>query len=118
MTGFIRGVFGGKKKDPTPKPAASDSGYYLDNKLAQSLGDTEKMNRIEKVRKTFPKTATSVGKDQFAESPSAMPAPTPAPTMDAIADSVPTLGSDAVKERRKADNNLDMFRKMAKDMRK
>jgi hypothetical protein len=118
MTGFIRGVFGGKKKDPPPQPAAPDSGYYLDDKLAKSLGDTEKMNRLEQVRKTFPKTATSVGKDQFTGASTATPTPAPSPAIEAITDSVPTLGTEAVKERRKSDNNLNMFRQMAKDIRK
>ncbi len=135
MTGFIRGLFGGNKnndaKEAAPKqPKRQAQAYFLDPDDAQSLGDVEFMRKSFEIKRTFPKvrnnpsfsvtkqvTATSetIGDDSNssngasassnASNGSTPSSPTPQPT------SQPRRPSST-------DSNMDMFRKMAKDMKR
>jgi hypothetical protein len=139
MTGFIRNLFGAKKqtvgeqeavskpaKTPkAPKAPRKGDAYFLDPDSAKTLGDIEYMRTPKKVKHTFPKgkvegayeaevsamdmrsggtQATSLGNPLFA---------------DTSRDPSSTVSlSTPVQERRKADSSMDLFRSMAKDIKK
>lgn len=113
MAGFF-GLFGKKDQED----------YYLAQDDAQTFGNAEFMRREQSVKKTFPKI--SGGK---AVTP---PKITPKASFDAPKPSTSTsssfstssfnnngqTSSSSPSERRKADSNMDMFRDMAKNMKK
>ena len=172
------GLFGKKKEeDPQPKDA-----FYLEDEVAQSMGDTSYMKTSKSIRRTFPSGAAGTGhfevistvsssksskKDSrvnavpkrvettptyseqqtsfgsassfgnassFGSSASSFgnassfgsassfgnsysaPEPTPAPTPEPKA--TPSVSNEASNTRRKPDGGMDMFRNMAKDIRK
>jgi hypothetical protein len=112
MTGFIRGLFGGKKED-AGKPVGD---YYLDADSAKTLGDVEYMRKRKKVRHTFPTGAevveeiSSIDKQELTEevAPKSI---TSEPTFEPKkpASSASTEATSL---------NMDIFRKMAKDIRR
>lgn len=131
MTGFIRGLFGGNKAqqaEPTkpveqPKPVQKvekvqkdDGSYLLSLDEARTFGDAEYMRKVYEIKKSFPKNkreeAMKYYKPQKATSES------PNGTSEMAASSETTDFSAAKAERRKADSSLDMFRNMAKDIKK
>ncbi|MBD2160600.1 hypothetical protein H6F46_07825 [Limnothrix sp. FACHB-1083] len=111
MTGFIRGLFGGNKKEeaPAPQPARQKEtqDFFLDFDSARTFGDIERMRKEVEVHKTFPKGTTPV------EQPAKPKAKATEPTSSA-----PASTAGETLERRKADRNLDAFRSMAKDLKK
>lgn len=135
MTGFIRGLFGSKNQQqesnieaqaPAPKGA-----YYLDFDDASTMGNAEYMRSVKRVKRTFPKTLK--GQTAALEREiSAMemrdsklgPQPSIGSTVGANLTvesngSKPSIPTEVeVAARRKADSNLDMFRSMAKEIRK
>jgi hypothetical protein len=146
MTGFLSGFFGsnGKNKDEqaqaAPKKAAAQKesdAFFLDMTDARTLGDTEYMKASKTVRRTFPKTAGQPEEMELIQQVSAMdrivegkvestmvspiapmtdsdakPAPQPTAPAAEKATEPPTT------ERRKADSSMDMFRSMARDIKK
>lgn len=165
------GLFGKKKEeDPQPKDA-----FYLEDEVAQSMGDTSYMKASKTIRRTFPKGAAGTGHfevistvssdkasktdsrknegpkrvettptyseqqtsfgsassfgnassfgsassfgnaSSFGSSYSA-PEPTSAPAPEPKA--APPANKEASNTRRKPDGGMDMFRNMAKDIRK
>lgn len=136
MVGFIKGILGSKQKaeevvvqkpEPTPAPAPKQDSmaFYLDADEAQSLGNLDYMRTAKAVRRTFPKTVNNAEIEMVqkvsammkqAEGSSAsivqqaegeaQTGETPAPTVDLVA------------ERRRTDTSMDMFRSMAKGMKK
>lgn len=113
MAGFF-GLFGKKDKED----------YFLEQDDAQTFGNAEFMRREQSVKKTFPKMGG--GK---AVTP---PKITPKSSFDTPKSSAASNGSfstpssnnngqtssSSPSERRKADSNMDMFRDMAKNMKK
>ena len=146
VTGFLRGLFGSKPKDETPaqpevkppKPAkAKGQAYYLDADDAQTYGNVEYMRTAKKTRRTFPKTVNNQEMEFEQEVSSMNPddrklgtqtpklsigsiaAPTTATSSKGSTSSSTTSSSSTgASDRRKADSSLDMFRNMAKDIRK
>ncbi|EKQ67125.1 hypothetical protein OsccyDRAFT_4950 [Leptolyngbyaceae cyanobacterium JSC-12] len=140
MTGFLRGFFGSKPKDEAlaqpevkpPKPAREGGrAYYLDIDDARTMGDVEYMRTAKKVRRTFPKTVNNEEMELEKEvssinmSDRKLGTQVPKSSMGSVATSTPVAESNdsvstnaQVSERRKADSSLDMFRNMAKDIRK
>jgi len=107
MANFFQRLFG--KNEDT-------GAYYLDADSAKTLGDTAYMRKEVAIRHTFPKekageddeiveVVSSTGKRIVGEANPAPAAKVEAPQPQAIP-----------KERSKVDTNLDMFRKMAKDI--
>lgn len=132
MTGFIRGLFGGKAKNPgesdrpaKPQPTIESAGgtFFLDPDDAKSFGNIEYMRTSKTVRRTFAKKRGETEEKESIRTISALeaikleenglPKPKAIPTE-------PTVKSTSATDfsRRKVDTNLDMFRKMAKDMKK
>lgn len=139
MTGFIRGLFGGKAKNPgeadrpaRQKPAPKQptikqvgGAYFLSEDDAKSYGNIEYMRSSKTVRRTFAKKRGEAGEKESIRQISAleakrlqdqgMPVQQVAPSDISYQ---PAVKKDANSDRRKVDTNLDMFRKMAKDMKK
>jgi hypothetical protein len=142
MTGFLRGLFNGKGKSDsepkaeTPKPAKQktipvqrdSSAFFLDTNEAQTYGDLDYMRASKKVRRTFPKTVDQPEEMEFVQEVSAtkriiengkqvtvpnsvvMPQGSQQPTIE--------VKKDEGADRRKGDSSMDMFRNMARDIRK
>ncbi|MBF2027923.1 MAG: hypothetical protein IGS48_14360 [Oscillatoriales cyanobacterium C42_A2020_001] len=140
MTGFLRGFFGSKPKDEAsaqsevkpPKPARErEQAYYLDMDDARTMGNVEYMRTAKKVRRTFPKTVNNeeieLEKEVSSMNMSDRKLGTQVPklSLGSVVTSTPAAESNGsvptnaqVSERRKADSSLDVFRNMAKDIRK
>lgn len=138
MTGFIRGLFSGKAKNPgeaerpvrqaaPQQPTIKQVGgaYFLNEDDAKSYGNIEYMRSSKTVRRTFAKKRGETGEKESIRQISALEAKRlqeQGLAVEKIAPSEvsiqPAVKKDASSERRKVDTNLDMFRKMAKDMKK
>lgn len=140
MTGFIRGLFGSKptdsveekavpeKKAPAPKPEA----FYLDMADARTMGNTEYMKTSKTVRRTFPKTLDQPEELELIQQVSAMDrivegetqSTMVSPFGSVVPEAAPEAAPEAPKavapaeERRSADSSMDMFRSMARDIKK
>ncbi len=134
MAGFF-GLFGGKKKDEVSAQEQANNGqaYYLNMDEARTYGDLNYMRTVKKVRRTYPKTVNNAEIEMEKEVSSMtmnngeLGAQVPKVSMGSIVTSTPaetTNGNGAaptnseVTARRKADSSMDMFRNMAKDIRK
>ncbi len=134
MTGFIKKLFGSKSKDSEAsveaiKPARVERGnaYYLNADEAQTYGNLEYMRSSKTVRHTFPKA--KVGKENAqvrvisssaASSFNGVPAAPLTPnqsTSQATSQGSDSVNSDAAS-RRRPDASMDMFRNMARDIKK
>lgn len=130
MTGFIKKLFRSKSQDSEPsvdviKPAPVERGnaYYLSTDEAQTFGNFEYMRSSKTVRHTFPKG--KVGKDNAqvrvissSAASSLNGAIPPAPlTPQAVNPANQSVNSDA-SARRRPDASLDMFRNMAREIKK
>ena len=134
MTGFIRGLFGGKGKNPgeadrpvRQRPTVERAGgaFYLDPDDAKSYGDIDYMRSVKTVRRTYAKKRGEVAEKESIRQISALEAQKvqenglPAPkAAQAESSFQPAVKKDSTFERRKVDTNLDMFRQMAKDIKK
>ncbi|WP_017299655.1 hypothetical protein [Nodosilinea nodulosa] len=138
MTGFIRGLFGGKPKNPgesarsvrQPKPQQPTikqvgGAYFLNEDDAKSYGNIEYMRSSKTVRRTYAKKRGETGEKESIRQISALEAKRlqdQGLSVEKLApsevSSQPAVKKDASAERRKVDTNLDMFRKMAKDIKK
>ncbi|MGB3139072.1 MAG: hypothetical protein WBG38_02920 [Nodosilinea sp.] len=137
MTGFIRGLFSGKGKAKNPgeadrrvpqrpniEPVAGS--YYLNADDAKSYGDIDYMRSSKTVRRTYAKKRGDTAERESIRQISALEAvrlqengqlPEIKPARQGSF-SQPAAKSDASADRRKVDTNLDMFRQMAKDIKK
>jgi len=140
MTGFIRGLFGGKAQNPgesdrpvrvkkeVQKPVAQQRGgsFFLDPDDAKTYGDIDYMRSAKTVRRTFARKAGETEEKESVRQISAMDSmrmqengqPEQKPTSPETTFQ-PTFKQESPSfDRRKTDTNLDMFRQMAKDMKK
>ncbi|ANV83804.1 hypothetical protein AWQ21_05060 [Picosynechococcus sp. PCC 7003] len=113
------GLFGGKKKNETPK-----SDYFLDFEEAQTLGDTELMKKSVTIKRTFPKlkgqggatVVTQVSSEvarKLNKNQQAVSQATEATKASSEAASTPITPA-APRPNLKVDSSMDMFRNMAK----
>jgi hypothetical protein len=127
MTGFIRGLFGGNNQPRPPKPQKEGGAFFLDEDDAKTFGDIDYMRSSKVVKRTF---ARKKGQAEELESVRQISAMDKA---DVREDGVPMKKADmatssfqspTVKpveekfKRRTADSSMDMFRNMAKDLKK
>ena len=138
MTGFIGRLFGSKDKAdrnetkaeaPVPakkeRPAAaptSKDAFFLDTDSAISMGDVAYMRTVKKVKRTYAKTFDSPEHMEQVKEVSALNGKVSAGSNGATD---PASGSEpqqpennAAQQRRRTDSSMDMFRNMAKDIRK
>jgi hypothetical protein len=133
MAGFF-GLFGSKTKyvdEPDTNESAGSSQkeeFFLSADEAKTLGDVNFMRQSKTVRRTFAKTKSGGGGELVQEisslgktkkggpqaSPSAATSSS-APTPEATS---PSKAQETASKRRRSDSSMDMFRNMAKDLRK
>lgn len=139
MTGFIRGLFGGKSKNPgeSDRPVRQQSAaqqptikqvggaYFLNEDDAKSYGNIEYMRSTKTVRRTFAKKLGETEEKESIRQISAMEArrlEEKGMAVQKVAQSEtsfkPAAKQNTSSDRSKVDTNLDMFRKMAKDIKK
>ncbi|GAB4377684.1 MAG: hypothetical protein Kow00121_27840 [Elainellaceae cyanobacterium] len=126
MTGFIKGLFGSKKadevaqRDGTPKPKQQEA-FYLSADDAKTYGDIEFMRSSKSTRRTFPKTKFGTD-NEFIQTISSLEKIKKGQGMISMSGSAPESQAAAsraeIEERRRTDTNMDMFRNMAREMRK
>ncbi|MEM8603581.1 MAG: hypothetical protein AAGF24_07070 [Cyanobacteria bacterium P01_H01_bin.121] len=138
MTGFIRGLFGGRNRQPA-KPSQA---YYLDSDDAKTFGNLDYMRNPVTVRRTYAKTVSSpeekevilqvsstdrkvVGEtkeksvQQNSQSNSQSTASSFSATNGSFSSSSSFASSSSdTTQRRRTDSGMDMFRDMAKDIKK
>lgn len=121
MAGLF-GIFGRKQNREKDTDA-----YFLSNDDAKTFGDIDFMRQSKKVKRSFPNTikgkgakivqeVSSLGKivtknDQITESISSVKSVESAPKKE-------TQDTSFSPKRRSAGNDMDMFRKMAQDIKK
>lgn len=122
MAGFFG--FGGKTKyvDEPNQPAQSNEGaFFLNPDDAKSFGNIEFMRKTHTIKRTFPKIKNGLGAKVIAEISSIKKALANsngvAPQVTPMPESTPQK-TQTNSVRRSADKNMDMFRKMARDMKK
>ncbi|MFM1842878.1 MAG: hypothetical protein RLZZ490_1616 [Cyanobacteriota bacterium] len=127
MAGLF-GLFGKRTKyvdevDNTPQPQAEKKeAFFLEADDAKSLGDVEYMRKPIQIKRSFPKTLNSGGAEVVKEISALEIKPVqangqPQPSTSSITAAAPQP-SPVNNERRSSDNNLDMFRQMAKEIKK
>jgi len=124
MTGFIRGLFSKKSEKvdgQEVKPRNKSGEYFLDQDAAKTYGDIDYMRTAKTIKKSFPRNAQGeiVEVEEVISSLEKVVEVSTSPTTNPVTES--TVTSEAKKpesDRRRPDSNLDMFRKMAKDIKK
>lgn len=130
MAGFF-GLFGNKTKyvdDPTPSapnPKEDNEAFFLDPDSAKTLGDIEFMRKPKAIRRSFPTTLKGKGSaivtsisSLEVNSVSEADEIVQANSFDGNGNGAIANGSDPLAERKQNDSSLDLFRKMAKDLKK
>lgn len=145
MTGFIRGFFGSKPQveetssasangatnneasanNAVRQPQPASKAFFLSDDEAKSLGNIEYMRTPSKLRRTFPKAvgvevnemvseiSALEKKVQLSKAQGEIVNPAPTSTPESI-----NLNTEAIAERRRTDNSMDMFRNMARNLNK
>jgi hypothetical protein len=134
VTGFIRGLFSSKSKKNIEEVSQPGDAFYLPADDAKTFGNIDYMRSSKKTRRTFPKQIVGEDNEYFNEvsatqkvdpkdkppvdnSPfngySAQPVK---PTESASPSFQPPAKPE--KERRQPDTSMDMFRNMARDIKK
>jgi hypothetical protein len=140
MAGFWGGLFG-KRSDSNDAASQNNGasmksgnsrGFYLDADAAQSFGNTEFMRKPIKIKRTYAKTVGSPTEKVFIQEVSSLKANIMAETGQFGVGSTgssssgntngskpsTTNSSSASETRRSGDSSLDMFRSMARDLKK
>ncbi len=118
--GLFDGLLGGKKA-AAPKVEKPSQEFFLDPDEAKTFGNIDYMRTAKTVRKTFPATGGAKEGAEVIEVVSSLEkvdveAQTRGkvePTLEDVSQPAPELSA-----RRQRDPNLDLFRNMAKDIRK
>lgn len=130
MTGFIRGLFGSRKNETDQGSGAqpkSGGAYYLSSDDAKTFGDIDYMRTSKTVKRTFPKggpRVRSISSDKDVDANAVNRSTTNvSSTNQTFRPAAPPTNStapavDSSSNRRAPDDSMDMFRNMAKDIRK
>ncbi|HEY9753058.1 MAG TPA: hypothetical protein V6C46_08900 [Coleofasciculaceae cyanobacterium] len=140
MIKLVRGLFGSRQsnggtvRQEESKPApimgtsvqqsqfqAASGAFFLEPDAAKTLGDLDYMRTKKTIRRTFPKTASAPNVKAITTTISSDVKETGAKAAEAAASVAPASASANVQEaasRRQADSGMDMFRSMAKQIRK
>jgi hypothetical protein len=128
MAGFF-GLFGNKAKYVDEIAAADGQStqkgeaFFLDSDDAKSFGNVEFMRKAKVIKRTFPKTLTSQGGESIQQISSIEKAKMmgngSAPVAPTANGKTPTTqATQAQPERRSSDSSMDMFRQMARELKK
>ncbi|MGK7954676.1 MAG: hypothetical protein AB4063_05370 [Crocosphaera sp.] len=124
MAGFF-GLFSGRKAkfvdepDNTPVQPQRKEAFFLDDDSAQTLGDTEFMRKPLTIRRTFAgggelvQEISSLKKKKVGNN-----AVVSNKSQQTSTSSTSQTTTSANTERRQADSSMDMFRNMARNMKK
>lgn len=119
MAGLF-GLFGGRKQESKPQDA-----YFLSPDEAKTLGNIDYMRTPRTIKKTFPKTATSSGGEVVYRVSSLDMKPVnvnessaPRETSSSTTNGFSSSFSPSTRENKNTDTTMDMFREMAKQIRK
>ncbi|NJK49766.1 hypothetical protein HC931_17935 [Candidatus Gracilibacteria bacterium] len=124
MAGFF-GLFGNKSKyldevteQDRNQPNQKGEAYFLDADEAKSFGNIEFMRKPNKIRRTFPKIGESI-KEISSIKKNSSNGNGIAPTTTSSNGTKPaTPANPSQNERRSSDDSMDMFRQMARDIKK
>ncbi|ACB49371.1 unknown [Crocosphaera subtropica ATCC 51142] len=121
MAGFF-GLFSGRKakfvdeQDNTPSQPQKKEAFFLDNDSAKTLGDTEFMRKPITIRRTFARGGELV---QDISSLEKKKAGSNSVVSNKSKETSASQGTTSVNsDRRKSDTSMDMFRNMARNMKK
>ncbi|MTF39246.1 hypothetical protein [Cyanobacterium aponinum] len=130
MAGLF-GLFGRKNSNPQPsQPAQPKDAYFLDPDSAKTFGDIDYMRKSKTVRRTFPKTASNPGGGELVQEVSSTKMAKKNPNQfggsnsSSNINSTPSTSNNTESspsfsdQRRNTDTNMDMFRNMAKKIKK
>lgn len=123
MAGLF-GLFGGKKKET--QPSQPKDAFFLDPDSAKTLGDIDYMRKTKIVKRTFPKTASNQEGGELIKEVSSikMAKKNPNQVNNSSSDSTTFSSGNSLSspsfssQSRKTDTNMDMFRNMAKKIKK
>lgn len=137
MTGFIGalfGLFGGKKANNQPAPQATTpsngEAFFLDPDSAKGLGDIDYMRTPKSVKKSYPKAAgklnlisgeveESISATEKREGGAIPQTVSSTPSVSASAfENKSTFVPTSTTFRRGGSSSMDMFRNMARDIKK
>jgi hypothetical protein len=119
VTGFIRGLFGGKskKEESAPQVKKDVNSFFLDNDSAKTFGDIDYMRTAKAVTKSFPNGLGEVTEviSSIDKKAVEIEEEKKAKTEDQIKPEAQFRKPDGISS---ASTNMDMFRKMAKEIKK
>ncbi|MGB3694888.1 MAG: hypothetical protein WBG70_11240 [Spirulinaceae cyanobacterium] len=138
MTGFIKGLFSkkpplpgeeGETKQTTPKAKnakkqkQNSQAYFLNDDDAKTLGNIDYMRTASTVRRTFPKTLGSEKGAEFIQQVSSLEKTTSNGSSNSQPKTTPETKKfiakdDSSSKRRRTDTSMDLFRNMARDLKK
>ncbi|CAN1212701.1 hypothetical protein TUMEXPCC7403_21020 [Tumidithrix helvetica PCC 7403] len=126
MTGFIRGLFNKKKADKTETTVSSSvesqdsNAFFLDADSAKTYGDIDYMRTAKSVKKSFPKMGNSTEGAEMIEAVSSMEKSELTGGESVTYSSKKEAEAPTASDRRtiSSDTSMDMFRNMAKDIKK
>ncbi len=135
MVGFIKNLFGSKNNNGEQLPRQKQKAFFLDPDEAKTYGDIEYMRKPNTVRRSFPKSLGNPEGGEQIEEVSALekkslskPKKSNQQTNNQAAASSQSMAQEGqvysaqddpqIEERRKSDSSLDMFRNMARDIKK
>lgn len=120
MAGLF-GLFGGKNKN-NAKGKNNTESFFLEPDQAKTLGNLEYMRSSDKIRRTFPKTrsnqVTEIVKEVSSLESSAQSNQVNTPSTPVQSQSETQSQPESKPARRGNDSSLDLFRQMAKDIKK
>ena len=124
MTGFIRGLFGSKSKkvgDENAEAKKDSREFFLDADSSKTYGDIDYMRTAKAVRKSYPKTLSNNDLEGIEVISSMEKLSSDRAVFNPEVIKSETFSQPEPKQQTsKANNdtNMDMFRKMAKDIKK
>ena len=130
MTGFIRGLFSRNNNQPrAPKPPKPNNAFFLSEDDAKTFGDIDYMRSSKVVKRTFARKKGQTEEIESVRQISAMEkrdvnennfaSPLTQAQMDTSSEAPkPTETPQFQRRSTKTDTSMDMFRNMAKDIKK
>jgi len=120
------GLFGNKTKyvdepDNENNNVENQESFFLNSDDAKTLGNIDYMRKSIKIRRTFPKTKNGKGAEVIKEISSMEINKSSVSNSSPTQQSQPqptTQNTSTNNQRRPVDNNMDTFRKMARDLKK
>ena len=137
MVGFIKNIFGSKNdNNGEQQPRQKQQAFYLDPDEAKTYGDIDYMRQPTKTRKSFPKSVgnpeggeiieevsalekKSLSKKQSKKKSNQSSSTSVTPSESTQEGKIYSAKDDPeIQKRRQSDSSMDMFRNMAKDIKK